>query len=187
MPGMPVLNGVTVVGSKRMAFIQEPRLGNQPQNRTVQVGDSLMSFGKVTEIRSDALVFSWGAETHVVDMINGGGPKVKAPITARLQTTVISVGSSPARGAPAASAPPQGGGAGGPGVQIGIVGGGGAPGQAPNAGNAGGGAQRPGGIVGGAPAQQRAGQAQTQQGAQQNQSFIETPFGRIARPQRRTN
>ncbi|MBI4455063.1 MAG: hypothetical protein HY644_04100 [Acidobacteria bacterium] len=189
LPGMPILNGVTVVGDKRGAFIQEPRAGAQPQNRTVQVGDVLMNFGKVKEIRTDALVFSWGDATHVVEMFNSDGQKTRGPVAARLQTTIITVGSKrggpgPASGSGAASVPTAG-----PTIQIGTVGQAGGAAPVPQ-GNVGGAAARGGNLTNRATATSPgAAQRQIQPANQQpqNQNYIDTPFGRILRPARRTN
>lgn len=187
MPGMPLLTGVTVIGNRKLAFIQEPRSGAQPQNRTVQVGDSIMNFGKITEIRPDALVFTWGGATHVVEMLNSDASKARGPVAARLQTTVITVGAGkkgapapPAAGAPPAGTVPVVGGGGGPTIQISSVG----PGKAVAASAGRTGTPARGGTAGARSVTGGAGATQTQP---QNQGFIDTPFGRVMRPPPRTN
>ncbi|MBI2822076.1 MAG: hypothetical protein HYX74_07605 [Acidobacteria bacterium] len=180
LPGMPVLNGVSVVGDKKIAFIQEPRPGANPQSRSVQVGDTVMGFGKIKEIRSDALVFSWGDTTHTVELLGGDASRARTPTVARLQTTVITVGSKAA--APAGTPTPVPAGA-SPTIQIGSVGAAAAPGQ----GNIAGGAAR-GGNIGNRPAAAGTGAAPAQLQTptqQQNPNVIDTPFGRVVRPQRR--
>lgn len=187
MPGMPLLTGVTVIGERKLAFIQEPRVGAQPLNRTVQAGDTIMNFGKITEIRSDALVFTWGGSTHVVEMLSNDAGRARAAVAARLQTTVISIGAGrkgasaavPAAAGtlPAGVAPIVGGG-GGPAIQISSVGQG--------AGQAGATRSNPA-VRGGATSVGAAQRQALPQGQQQNPGFIDTPFGRVMRPPPRTN
>ena len=185
MPGMPILNGLSVIGDKKVAFIQEPRPGAQPQSRAVQVGDTIMNFGKIKEIRADALVFTWGDQTQVLEMLNNDGPRARTAIGSRLQTTVITVGggrrTSPATsGTAAAGAAPVIGASAVPTIQIGVLG----------VGNSAAGAAA--GVRQNVAQNQQQNQPQsvTQQQDQnqnQNQNYIDTPFGRVARPARRTN
>lgn len=187
MPGQPVMTGVSLIGDKKVAYIQEP--GQGP--KTVQVGDTIMNFGRVTEIRDDGLVYTWGEMTHNVTLQERQAA-VRGPLVQRMTATVIKIGSSGKKGAGSPSMPPPAAGGAapvGPTIQVSTVGGGAntAGMVNPQAGNANGsrlGASR------GNPglSNSQGGQLYPNQGLsnqQPNSGYVDTPFGRIARPPRR--
>jgi hypothetical protein len=181
MPGKVTLLGVTVIGEKKIAFIQEPQTNAPPQNRSVQVGDSVMGFGKVSEIRPDALAFTWGDVVETVQLFDGdSGPRAKAAAAQVLQTNVVSIagGKGGKKGATIAPAPPGTPGA-APSIQIATVGGAGLgatgiQGRGTNT-------MRPGqqGGVGGNAGSINPGLQQPALQNPQNQGYTQTPFGRI--------
>jgi hypothetical protein len=187
MQGTPIMTGVSLIGDKRVAYVQEPG----QQIKTFQVGDAIMGFGRVTEIRNDGMVFTWGEMTHNIS-INERAASVRGPVVGRLAATVIKVGSSKKGGAPASLPPSSATGApAGPSIQVSTVGSGAGPagaGVAPQLGNASG-AARPGMARGSNSQVGQQGiypnQGITNQSPQPNAGYLDTPFGRIPRPQRR--
>lgn len=186
-PGNPVLVGVTMIGDKKIAFVQEPQAGAAPRSLTVQVGDTLMVHGKVIDIRPDALVYTWpGDVTETIEMDTS--PRTKVGATHVLQTLVVSIGGGKGAKKVAAVAPgTQPGGAPAPGavptVQIGTVGGATASATGRTSALA---------RTGAASGANAAGTLGTGPGLQQpipqqypqNQGYLDTPFGRIQRPRR---
>ncbi|HEY3132107.1 MAG TPA: hypothetical protein VGL91_21805 [Acidobacteriota bacterium] len=181
MPGKPILVGVTMILDKKIAFIQEPQQGAAPQSRTVQVGDTLMIHGKVTDIRPDALVFTWpGGVTETIEMGSEASPRTKVAVAQVLQTNVVSIGGKGAKKVAAIAATQPGGmpapGA-APSVQIGTVGGAAGAGRTAAAART------------GAAGSNTMGNSATNPGLRQPTSpqqpgYMDTPFGRIQRPRR---
>jgi hypothetical protein len=91
---IPVLVGVTMIGSQRMALINDPAAGNAPggsRYQTMRLGDHYRGF-VVTDISNSGMVLEWGASREVIPLYDTSKSPTQSGKTPILATRVVNFG-----------------------------------------------------------------------------------------------